>query len=538
ESMTGKANDKEKTRAKQRPLADHKRQGRVFIPPIMAAAGGRLVERSWHRETLPDFLWIALMLGRRSDWRAVFSALDVVDRFVPDGPRFADGRLTTFALVPEAARSAARESLRSETPHALPGVFGHVIGLYPTCPARWLYADWLGEHEPDPEQGLPLVRQLVGEHTDKGGVNETRLRMAAFSRRVTHGKMSYPGTGVFKLFPKYPNGLNTQEQRQVESVLRGIWMSFFGQEAETYPDVLRWPRDFWARNRELASCDIPFDREEIEMPDADGPIDPEPLLASELTGVLRAMDALGDTLKRVQLEIVKDPEADGSVEVLLGLASRLYRLLYALIERPSAWSPDTLGLHVRPIVDTRIVVGWLIARNDPEMFAAYRQHGLGRLKLLRDHIEADLGDDAGEEHKQFVEYLNRRVNLERDEWFQPVNVGSYADVGPRDMAIEAGLKRVYDLSYAPLSSDNHGEWPAVRDGDTVRCKEPLHGNHRVGAFDPPTRVIRPSPVGSAIECARAGIEQVFGHYEKQGKVADALDAVEAAFEKAAYSSGQ
>jgi hypothetical protein len=533
--MADELNDEKQTRGKQRPLADHKRQGRKFVPPIMATAGDRLIERSWHREMLPDFLWIAHMLGRRSDWRAVYSALEVVDRFVPDGPRFADGRLTTFALVPETDRDAARESLRRETPHALPGVFGHVIGLYPTCPARWLYADWLGEHEPDPEQGLPLVQQLVGEHTNKAGVHETRLRMAAFSRRVTHGRISHPGTCGFELFPRYPGGLNTQEQRQVESMLRGIWMSLFGQEADTYPDVLRWPREFWARNRELTSCDIPFDREETEMPDEDGQVDPEPLLASELTSVLRAMDTLGDKLKHVQLEIVKEPDADSSSEVLLGLASRLYRLLYALIERPSAWSPDTLGLHVRPIVDTRILVGWLIARNDPEMFAAYREHGLGRLKLLRDHIEADLGDDAGEEDKQFLEYLNRRVNLERDEWFQPVNVGSYADVGPRDMAIQAGLKRVYDLSYAPLSSDNHGEWPAVREGDTALCNEPLHGNHRVGAFDPPARVIRPSPVTSAIEHARAGIEQVSGYYGKQRKITEALDGVEAAFENAAYS---
>ncbi len=27
---------------------------------------------SWHHEMLPDFLWIALMLGRRSAWSAVY----------------------------------------------------------------------------------------------------------------------------------------------------------------------------------------------------------------------------------------------------------------------------------------------------------------------------------------------------------------------------------------------------------------------------------------------------------------------------------
>ena len=30
-----------------------------------------------------------MMMGRRSDWRAVYAPLDVIDRFVPDGRRIA-----------------------------------------------------------------------------------------------------------------------------------------------------------------------------------------------------------------------------------------------------------------------------------------------------------------------------------------------------------------------------------------------------------------------------------------------------------------
>jgi hypothetical protein len=165
---------------------------------------GPMREHSWYEEMLPDFLWIALMLGKRSDWKAVYSALEVVDRFVPPGQQFADGRLSTLALVPENARPAARAALHREAPHALPTQFGHALGLYPTCPARWLYEDWLIRHEPDPEIGIPLLRSLIQDHVDKSSVATTRLRMAAFSRRVTHGKISHPGTAVFELFPKYP----------------------------------------------------------------------------------------------------------------------------------------------------------------------------------------------------------------------------------------------------------------------------------------------------------------------------------------------
>jgi hypothetical protein len=37
-----------------------------------------------------------------------------------------------------------------------------------------------------------------------------------------------------------------------------------------------------------------------------------------------------------------------------------------------------------------------------------------------------------------LEQFDRRVNLEREDWTQPVNLGAFSDAGQRDMAIEAG----------------------------------------------------------------------------------------------------
>lgn len=270
------------------------------------------------------------------------------------------------------------------------------------------------------------------------------------------------------------------------------------------------------------------------MPDqTDGPLDAEPLMQlSEVRAIVNACDVLGDDLRRVQLAAFGDPAGDEPNAVLLGLASRLYRLLYAFIERPSAWAPDTAGLHLRPIVDARILVGWLIARDDPEVFAAYREHGLGRLKLVREHIKADFGEDPDDHAREMLDYLDQRVNLERDEWFQPVNLASFADVDIRTMAIEAGLKREYDLTYAPLSSENHGEWPTVRDDDTLICEEALHGNHRIGAFRPPMRRTSSTPVFAALDLARAAICEVFEHYGKD--IRPAFDPVQKAIERAVY----
>jgi hypothetical protein len=492
-----------------------------------------LVERSWHREMLPDFLWIALMLGRRSAWGQFRAPMDVIDRFVPEGPRFADGRLTGFALVPTDRRSAAVEALRNETPFALPEAFGHVVGLLDSCPARWLYESWLRSHEPDPAIAIPLLRSLVDDNADKAGVRSTRLRMAAFSRRVVHGKFSHPGTGVWGLFPRYPDNLSEEDQRAVESVLRAGWGGLYGMEIEEFPELLNWPGDFWSRCRELVPCQCSVTEEPLPVAeDSEGPVDPESLLQlSEMRALLDAFDDLGESLRSAQASAFSDPKADEPNAVLLGLASRMFRLAYDFLERPSAWAPSTATLHLRPLVDARILSAWLLKRNDPTTYAAYREHGLGRLKLLREHVKADFGDDTDEEAKAFLAYLDARVNLERDEWFQPVNLGSFAEVSPREMAIETDLKRLYDLSYAPASAANHGDWSHVRDYDTLLCEEPLHGGHRVGRFRPSSRQLGFHPAFFAVDVARAGVTAVFAHYGVD--VEAAFDGVHQALDRAA-----
>ncbi len=271
--------------------------------------------------------------------------------------------------------------------------------------------------------------------------------------------------------------------------------------------------------------------------DADGPLDPEPITQlSELRELLSAARALGERLRDAQLPAFDTPDADKSTSVLFGMASRMYRLLLDFLDRPSSWAPATASFYVRPLVETRIVSAWLAKKDDPTLIAAYREHGLGNLKLLRDHIKADFGEDPDEAPRAFLGYLDDRVNFELDEWAQPVNVGAFSDTTIRKMAIECDLKRIYDLSFVPMSSENHGEWPSVRDSDTTPCHEPLHGGHRIGTFIGSPRTIGPQAIGSALEIAEAGIVAIFGHHGID--ISDEFTPVRKAFDAAMYVSDE
>jgi hypothetical protein len=474
-----------------------------------------LVEVSWHRGMLPNFLWLSLMLGRRGDFRTIRHALAVLEAFVDDEAEIVlDGRMTSFDAVPESRRAEARDRLQREVPQATPEHFGHVLGLFKDAPGSWLYEGRAELANPDTARALALLRSIVGDLRDKQGRAATQVRVAAYVRWLLAGKTTVQRGSVFELLVRYPRGVSSEERGMVESAVRAAWMALGASGAMDAETERQWSTSFWAQCRKLTPCRARPRKDDLVMAEAqeDGPLDPEPAVqASEMRRLLESLETLGDALWNVQLGLTRDPNEDERPAVLLGLASRMYRQMADFLERPSAWAHGTSELHTRPLVETRIVSAWLVKRDDPTIFAGYIEHGLGKLKLLRDHINNDVGPNPDPEVAEMLKALDARVNVERDEWFQPVNVGAFSDVSIRRMAEEVNLKREYDLAYAPLSSSNHGEWAAVRDDDTVLCEEVLHGGHRVGRFEASSRTLGPEPAMFAFSLARDGITAIFEH---------------------------
>jgi hypothetical protein len=488
-----------------------------------------LEEVSWQAEIAPDFLWIAFALGRRTDWRSVNQPLDIVDRLMSGSDDVVDGRLSSFARVPADLRRPVREALKDAVPSAFPSNFGHVLGLFPDCPALWLYDDWLLRNTPDPEIGLPLLRGIVEDIQYRGSVWGTRARLAALVRLAINDKWKFAAGTSFETVPHYPHSLSSSEQKQLESAVRAAWLAMDKMQRVDDPDLGKWPQSFWSQCRRLAPCHVskPESEEPLLVEDNAGSLDPEPLMRlPRMQAIIKALDGLGDALRTAQTESADEPDADPANGVVLGFASRLYRMLYAFLERPSIWVPDQALLYLRPIVDSRIVLAWLISRDEPDLFLAYQGHGRGRLKLLREHVKADFGDRPDGEAKEMIDRLDARVNLEREEMVQEVNVGSFTNVTPRTMAEQAGLKSEYDLLYAPMSSINHGEWPSLRDLDTAPCEEPLHMGHRLGAFRAPSRYVSVDAPLRGFELARDGIVEAFRFYGVE--VGDAFKSLEEA----------
>jgi hypothetical protein len=228
-------------------------------------------------------------------------------------------------------------------------------------------------------------------------------------------------------------------------------------------------------------------------------------------GGIAAVRELGDGLRERQLEADIDPYESDPGEVKLGLAGRQWRLLRYVVTDLAMWAEHRTSFLLRPMVDTRIVAGWLLTKNEPELFTRFVEFGRGRLKLRKLHLEDVIDDDGSHfELSQYLDYLETLVNADVIEEMQSIDLGgNFAGVNIRDMAREAGAKRLYDLFYQPMSADVHGEWGSMLEADLVPSRDPLHRGHRFGRFTVADEAVVPEVVIHGFSLAAETIGPLF-----------------------------
>jgi hypothetical protein len=271
---------------------------------------------------------------------------------------------------------------------------------------------------------------------------------------------------------------------------------------------LRWPAEFWGRNFEHFECETADQprRETLGGHDvAEQPADnsqpapaPEPEAETgsgqEDNGVVRlcerlleALDGLGIWLSDHQSLLPIDPLEPIVSEVRLGLAARQLRLARTICADPMMWTSPTSVYVTRPMVETQIVLRWLLGQDAP-MHERYRQYGLGKQKLLKLHLEDLMERSSDSDVAALTAWhsrLDQEVSAEFLEEFIEIDLGgNFSGRSVRTIAEEVDLKDTYVMQYQPLSADPHGEWTALRNYDLVHCVNPLHRYHRVGRFQP------------------------------------------------------
>lgn len=466
------------------PISSHARQGKKLTPPLAGLPNMKAV--SWLPDVFPDMLWLCSLVSEDPDdgMRAATAALNLISEAVSEAEGselVVDGTLTSLESVAEPARALAVQRLQAEGGYevAVPEGFAHGLGMYEGAPGSWLIRPWRDRGlSVDPEAAQRYLAPVITDAAHGQSEIATRAKFLVVARWANAGKLHVPPDSTFKLFPRYPDGLDDDERRLVEASTRALFGVLFGAIEGTQEAREEWARTFWRSNWERYLCLNP-------QPDAEPNGD-----AGELAPILQGAKEQAELLytRFVELASASDPDlyAPDRHEVLTGIVAAALRAATAAARTPLLWSSEHGMPMLRGLLEALIVLRWLLLKQDPDLYVRFKDYGRGRLKLLKLHVDEYLNslDEPPEDLVAYADLLEAEVNQDLWEEWQEISLeGTFSGKNLRVMAVAVGMQNEHRFLFAPASAATHGEWTVLDRYALVRCQNPLHRWHRIPRKD-------------------------------------------------------
>jgi hypothetical protein len=167
-------------------------------------------------------------------------------------------------------------------------------------------------------------------------------------------------------------------------------------------------------------------------------------------------------------------------EVVGGLLARQVSLATNVASSPSMWNAHILPIILRCMADVYITFCW-IAQDMKPRSRQFMEYGLGQEKLAIEKYREVLSEEGAPDPdaQQLLAAREQMLDAERLRFLLPVNLGSWSEMNMRDMAIEVGEKKFYDLVFTQFSAPVHSTWQHIWRMNLLPCSNPLHMGHRV-----------------------------------------------------------
>ncbi|UGY08645.1 DUF5677 domain-containing protein [Phyllobacterium pellucidum] len=204
------------------------------------------------------------------------------------------------------------------------------------------------------------------------------------------------------------------------------------------------------------------------------------------TGPQQISEEIAETaaaLSNHYMQTIGTTKADPKHEGVFGISLYALHLSLSCSSSPSHNLVDG-RMALRTIMETFILLHFLVKEDNPTLWLQYRKYGAGQTKLafLKYMKEENLPDFID------LDELHNIANEDRWMELQDIELGHWAGSNLRKMAEGAGVKDVYDKFYDWASGYVHGQWASARSTVYVNCLNPLHRFHLI-----PTPQLMPMP---------------------------------------------
>ena len=454
-----KKNKQGESRKNYSRLQDHKKEGSVLKTPLNTM---KMNTMSWANESAPEMLWAFLVasLFRRTDYLGCFREISQWANKNLNKERPLDREMHTQPdVIPDLTRLS---ELPTELLKEFVGIIiRHPLGyaalrpllLYESLPGL---SNWKEVLQVEPyESDFNTIGKAAVPMFDHQSEISTDVRWLKFVTSIFSGRIKFP-PGMEERVAEVVYFPKKGDLRAVRPFIRS------GEMMLRRNPTSKWVNDFWSESFERTGCIDPTSKDDYRPS------------ATNSFNLKHTMDARSEIISAFH-EHAKTTEVDAKLEGVTGLC--LYGL--ALILELQFYRTDariTGRLILRTLVEVFITLKYLVSKNDDALWMSWRVYGNGQAKLA--FLKAE---EFSEDLPTFIEPNELETYANEDKWmeFLNIDIGHWNNSTLRSVAIEAGIKEIYDRYYQWTSTFSHGHWCATRDVNFIICHNPLHRLHRI-----------------------------------------------------------
>jgi hypothetical protein len=439
-------------KSKKNAFAGFKREKKTLKGPftqISEQSPGFLKKSTWHDVQMPEFLWVALILGAFETNDAIQRLRNIAQQW-PDISEF-EGQLCQPGSL------SAIAALKPVPRHSLLATILEVVEsksvLAPLCHLSQLPGrdDWVSLFAEDETiEHWFAIGDAVQACSRFQGEGATHICWFISMVGSESGQLT-AAQGIDDEF----RAMRSAYPENAEDV-----GGFFRCEAGSTRFIeSEWPEKFWEEvYRKLSAAPAPPEHFYLT--------DNEFGAAFWFTSLLVNLSEHYWNTRKGSNDVIH--------ETAFGIVLAAVSLAYEVIE---------LRLHnrfgglaaLRTVTECVINLSYLAVKNDPQTWHRFRAYGSGQAHL----IAIKLGNELASASCVDKQYLQAFLFEEDPQMFTDIQLGDWAGENIRSRAEKGGTKDLYDSYYDYSSSMLHGDWLGAATFGLTWDMNPLHRLQRV-----------------------------------------------------------
>lgn len=240
------------SKKKNRVLADHHRQGKRLIPPLMKLVN--ISETSFRDSKIPELVWMSAIFNRATDKSAVDGIVEFLiscqeELSTNDAPHLSF--LSNFNRLSDSQKQKILQSEKCQKRISfLQKQLWHHNAIFDTYPLAFIFPD---RPEYDRESAIERLKLDVDALLDRYSSHATKVQTTAvFSMMATgkmfiHERIDLPDPNTIFTSP------GSDEAKRVASFVRAT-LNAGGDLAEERAVSDKWISEFWAKCFVLEGC--------------------------------------------------------------------------------------------------------------------------------------------------------------------------------------------------------------------------------------------------------------------------------------------